>query len=71
MKFKNSKGITLVALVITIILLLLLAAITISSLRNSGLFSGAKNAKLKTEIAQEKEEWNFNKKYFRVGLLFH
>ena len=56
MKFKNSKGITLVALVITIILLLLLAAITISSLRNSGLFSGAKNAKLKTEIAQEKEE---------------
>lgn len=41
---------------ITIILLLLLAAISISSLRNSGLFKSAKDAKELTEIAQEVEE---------------
>ena len=41
---------------ITIILLLLLAAITISSLTSSGLFGAAKNSKIKTEVSQEIEE---------------
>jgi len=52
---KNTKGITLVALVITIILLLILAGISISSLTNSGLFENAKLAEERTKNAQEKE----------------
>ena len=41
-KYKNEKGITLVALVITIIVLLILATISIQSLTNTGLFGKAK-----------------------------
>ena len=52
---KNNKGITLVALVITIIILLILAGITIASLRSSGLFSAAQDAKTKTEEKTEEE----------------
>ena len=51
----RNKGITLIALVITIIILLILAGITISSLTNTGLFKNAKLAKEKTEKEQEKE----------------
>ena len=50
-KQNEQKGITLVALVITIIILLILASITISNLTNSGLFVKAKLAKEQTEIA--------------------
>ena len=50
--FKNSKGITLVALVITIIILLILAGISISALTNTGIFQKAKNAKQKSEDAE-------------------
>ena len=49
--FKNSKGITLVALVITIIILLILAGISISALTNTGIFQRAKDAKQKSEDA--------------------
>ena len=48
---KNNKGITLVALVITIIILLILAGISISVLTNTGIFGKAKEAKQKTEDA--------------------
>ena len=48
---KNTKGITLVALVITIIILLLLAGISISALTNTGIFQKAKDAKQKSENA--------------------
>ena len=41
---RKEKGITLVALVITIIILLILAAISIASLRDSGLVGAARNA---------------------------
>ncbi len=41
---KGQKGITLVALVITIIILLILAGISIASLNGSGLFDKAKKA---------------------------
>ena len=61
-KSKNKKnlqqrGITLVALVITIIILLILAGISISALTNQGLFNQAQNAKNVTEekAAEEKE----------------
>ena len=49
--FKNSKGITLVALVITIVILLILAGISISALTNTGIFQKAKDAKQKSENA--------------------
>ena len=50
-KFKNAKGITLVALVITIIILLILAGISISALTNTGIFGKAKEAKQKSDEA--------------------
>ena len=52
---KENKGITLVALVITIIILLILASITISSLTNTGLFEKAKEARDKTQNATENQ----------------
>ena len=52
---KKEKGITLVALVITIIILLILAGITISTLTQNGLFEKAKEAKVRSEEAQKLE----------------
>lgn len=52
----KEKGITLVALIVTIIILLILAGILISALTNTGLFSKAKEAKVQTEIGTEKEQ---------------
>ena len=52
---KNTKGITLVALVITIIILLILAGISISALTNTGIFEKAKDTKEKSE-AEEKQQ---------------
>lgn len=54
-KQKNQQGITLIALVITIIILLILAGISISALTDSGLFKNAKEAKQKSEAAQNLE----------------
>ena len=51
----KNKGITLVALVITIVVLLILAGISISGLMNQGLFSRAKDAETKSEMADAKE----------------
>ena len=45
---KKNKGITLVALVVTIVVLLILAGISISTLTNTGIFGKAKDAKEKT-----------------------
>ena len=54
---KNTRGITLIALVITIIVLLILAGVTISALSgDNGILTRAKEAKEKTEQAQQKEE---------------
>ena len=53
---KNQKGITLIALVITIIVMLILVGVTISVSLNGGLFTTAKEAKNETQIAQEKEQ---------------
>ena len=54
-KTKNA-GITLIALVLTIIVLLILAGISIATLTGSGLFENAKLAKEKSENSQKKEE---------------
>ena len=59
-KEKCYNGITLVSLVITIIILLILAGITISSLTNTGIFEKAKEAKEKTEAAERNQAETLN-----------
>ena len=54
---ENTRGITLIALVITVIVLLILAGVTIGSLTgDNGILTRAKEAKEKTEQAQKEEE---------------
>lgn len=53
---RQTAGITLIALVITIIVLLILAGITISQLTGSGLFDKSKQAKEQYQNAQDYEE---------------
>lgn len=55
---KNTRGITLVALVITIIILLILAGITIAQLTGNGLFDKAKRAKEESEKQAATEKMN-------------
>ena len=59
-KENKDKGITLVALVITIIILLILATISIQSLTNTGLFAKAQEAKEKTQNAEENQAKTLN-----------
>ncbi len=54
-KQDKERGITLVALVITIIILLILATISIQSLTNTGLFAKAQEAKDKSQNAEENQ----------------
>ena len=56
----KDKGITLVALVITIIILLILATISIQSLTNTGLFQKANEAKEKMQNAEENQAKTLN-----------
>ena len=58
-EMKNTRGITLIALVVSIIVLLILAGITIAALSgDNGILTRAKEAKEKTEQAQKEEEEN-------------
>ena len=62
-KLLESRGITLIALVITIIVLLILAGVSIATLTgNNGILSQAQKASKETKIAEEKEQiglaWN-------------
>jgi type II secretory pathway pseudopilin PulG len=59
-KTKRQNGITLVALVVTIIILLILATISIQSLTNTGLFKKAQEAKEKTQNATENQAKTLN-----------
>ncbi len=60
-KIKDTKGITLVALVITIIILLILAGVTINlSLGEDGIFSTAKKAAILTKIKEIEEKANIH-----------
>ena len=55
--YKNNKGITLIALVVSIIVLLILAGISISMLTGqNGILNRATETKEKTDYAKEKEE---------------
>ena len=54
---KSNFGITLIALIITIIVLLILAGVTLNMVMGeNGIFGKANNAKNKTEVAQYEEE---------------
>ena len=56
-KIANNRGITLIALIVTIIVLLILAGISISMLTGqNGILNRASEAKEKTEIASEDEK---------------
>ena len=52
---KNQKGITLIALVITIIVMLILVGVSVTVALNGGLFTTAKTAAEGTKVATEKE----------------
>ena len=49
---RNNRGITLVALVVTIIILLILSGITIQGITHNGIFSNAKQAELENKREQ-------------------
>ncbi len=62
--FKKERGITLVALVVTIVILLILAGVTISmTVSNNGLFGRAKNASATYSNASTNEQKAFNESY--------
>ena len=52
---KNNKGITLIALVVTIIILLILAGVSITTLSGNGLFGRAESSAAKYQQASEAE----------------
>ena len=57
-KLKNKNGVTLIALAVTIIVMLILAGVTISTLTgNSGITTNASKAKTKSYLANIKEEY--------------
>ena len=53
---KKQNGITLIALVITIIVMLILVGVSVTVSLNGGLFTTAQNAKAKTQLESEKEQ---------------
>ena len=61
-KKKQNKGITLIALIITVIILLILASVTIAIvLGENGLLERAQEAKFKTKMSSIAEEWDIYK----------
>ena len=64
---KNNKGITLVALVVTIIVLIILAGVSINLvLGDNGIITIAKKAKENTELAKTEEETKVNELYTQI-----
>ena len=60
-KLKERKGITLIALVITIIILLILASVSIAMLTgDNGILTQANKAKNETEIKNKEEQEKLN-----------
>ena len=67
LKIKQEKGITLIALVVTIVVLLILAGVSISLvLNNNGVISKAKEAKYSTEKGQAQDEVNLAIHYLQI-----
>ena len=66
---KNQKGITLVALVITIIILIILAGISVSTLiGENGIITKAKEAKQNIMLAGEAEALQLNQLYYELEI---
>ena len=64
---KSQKGVTLVALVVTIIVLIILAGISINLiLGDNGIITIAKKAKENIEIAKTEEETHLNELYTQL-----
>ena len=59
-KFKNNKGITLIALVVTIVVLLILAGISIATLQQTNLFGQAQRAGNETKNAAANDSNTLN-----------
>ena len=59
-KTVDQKGITLLALIITVIVLLILAVVTISAIKNDGIMQHAQNAKNKYMTNKDKEEYTLD-----------
>ena len=58
-KLKSTRGITLIALVVTIVVLLILAAVSISMLGGeNGIITQAQNAKLESRAGEVEERVN-------------
>ena len=54
-KLEKKNGITLISLVITIVILLILAGISISALTNTGIFAKVKEAKEKSNNFEKEQ----------------
>ena len=67
---KNNKGITLIALVITIIVLLILAGVSIAMLTgNNGILTQANTAKADTAKAEVAEKINMQLQAFKADII--
>ena len=67
-ELKRNKGITLIALVITIIVLLILAGVTIATLTGeNGILIRAEQAKIETEEEQLKEDIKLAYNAVKIG----
>lgn len=69
-KFKNTKGITLVALIITIIILLILAVVAITSIKNNNIVEYAKNGRDNyiQKRGEEEEKINSYEQYIKDNI---
>lgn len=69
-RFKNTKGITLVALIITIIILLILAVVAITSIKNNNIIEYAKNGRDNyiQKRGEEEEKINSYEQYIKDNI---
>ena len=67
-RIKNTKGITLVALIITIIVLLILAMVSINLVINGGIIGKAQNTVNDYKIAEEKEQIQLGYSDYQLAL---
>ena len=65
--FKKNKAITLIALIVTIVILLVLAGITISQLTGNGLFTKTQTAKNEARKSQAVEKMNLKITTAQIG----
>ena len=70
MNFKRNKGITLIALVVTIIVLLILAGIAINlTVGDNGIITRAERATIIQRLAEIKEQIEFANSDARIGMV--